>query len=187
MSATNARASGLATRYATALFELAREKGVVEEIGGDLDRLDAMLDESDDLSELIRSPVVSREEQENAILSLAEKAELRELTGNFLGVLAQKRRLHALPEVVSAYREMLATSRGEVTAEVTAAQKLTDEQQARLKEAVERYVGQGVTLQTRVDESLLGGLVVQVGSRMLDASLKTKLQQLEQTMMRGTR
>ncbi|MCB1884942.1 MAG: F0F1 ATP synthase subunit delta [Geminicoccaceae bacterium] len=182
MPATNAQASGLAQRYAKALFELAQEGKALDAVLADLDRLDAAIDESDDLATLIKNPVLSREEQEQGILAVAERMGVGELTRRFLGVLAQKRRLYALPDVAKSFRAMLAESRGEVTAEVVSAQPLTDEQQGALKGSIERYVGRNVSMQTRVDGGLLGGLVVQVGSRMLDASLKTKLQQLEQSM-----
>ena len=172
----------MAQRYATALFDLAGEDGARDEVAGDLDRLDAMIDESPDFAEVLRNPVLSRKEQEDAVLAVAEKAGVRDLTEKFLGVLAQHRRLAVLPEIGRAYRAMLATSRGEVTAEVTSAKPLDDDQRTKLKSAIERYVGQSVTLEADVDKALLGGLVVTVGSRMLDASLKTKLQQLEQSM-----
>ena len=182
MPATNAQASGLAQRYAKALFELAEEEKALDAVLADLDRLDAAIDESDDLAGLIKNPVLSREQQEQGILAVAGQMEVGDLTRRFLGVLAQKRRLYALPEVVKGFRAMLAERRGEVTAEVVSAQPLTDEQRDTLKGAIERYVGRTVSMHTSVDGGLLGGLVVQVGSRMLDASLKTKLQQLEQSM-----
>lgn len=183
---STATASGLATRYATALFDLAKQKNEVDQVNDDLQGLSDALDESPELKRLIESPVLARDEQENGILSVAEQAGVRELTGNFLGTLARNRRLYVLPGAIRAFQDLVAQSRGEVTAEVTSAQELTAEQERSVREAAKRFAGRDVNLRTNVDPSLLGGLVVKVGSRMLDVSLKSKLQQLEQSM-RGTR
>ena len=183
MAAVSGTTSELSGRYATALFDLARERDALERVEADLGALDAMLDESEDLRRVIRSPVLSREEQAGAIAALAERAGFDDLTRRFLGVLAEHRRLFALPAVARAFRAMLAEHRGEVGAEVTSAVPLTDDQLGALREAIGRYVGERtVKLETRVDPGLLGGLVVRVGSRMVDASLRTRLQQLETTM-----
>lgn len=167
-----------------ALFELARDQDALDVVAGDLGNFRTLLTESADLRRLIDSPVLSREEQGRAVTALAERAEFAPLTKQFLGLLAHKRRLFALPEIIDAYRAMLGEHRGEVSAEVTSAVPLTEEQLAAVKEQLGKAVGQSVTLATAVDPSLLGGLVVRVGSRMLDASLRTKLQRLE-TAMRG--
>ena len=185
MSANSAAASGLASRYAIALFELAEAAGSLDDIAADLQSLDAMIEESADLRRLIRSPVLSRDAQRDAVLAVARKAGLKDLTTKFLGVLANKRRLFALPEVSRAYRDMLAEHKGEMTAEVISATALDEGQLERVREAVGAFAGRAVSVETEVDPGLLGGLVVRVGSRMLDASLKTKLQHLEQSM-RGT-
>ena len=182
MSAKTAAASGLATRYATALFELAEEASELDAVAADLETVDAMVAESDDLRILIESPVLSRDVQRRAILAVAEKAGLCDLATKFLGVLANKRRLFALPGVSRAYRDMLAAHKGEVTAEVTTATELSEEQLEEVKAAAAKFAGQAVSVETEVDPSLLGGLVVRVGSRMMDASLKTKLLHLEQSM-----
>lgn len=184
MPASSANPSGLAGRYAVALFELARDQDALDAVAGDLGDLRAMLQESADLRRLIESPVLSREEQGRAVTALAERAGFAELTRQFLGLLAHKRRLFALPEVITAYLAMLGEHKGEVSAEVISAVALSDDQLAAVKEQLSKAVGQSVTLATAVDPDLLGGLVVRVGSRMLDASLRTKLQRLE-TAMKG--
>ena len=167
-----------------ALFELARDQDALDAVAGDLGDLRAMLQESADLRRLIESPVLSREEQGRAITALAERAGFAELTRQFLGLLAHKRRLFALPDVIAAYVAMLREHKGEVSAEVVSAVALNEEQLAAVREQLSKAVGRSVTLATAVDPNLLGGLVVRVGSRMIDASLRTKLQRLE-TAMRG--
>ncbi|MDF1586633.1 F0F1 ATP synthase subunit delta [Geminicoccaceae bacterium 1502E] len=182
MPAKSATASGLASRYATALFELAREQNKLDEVASDLDGVVRLLDESADMERLIKSPVLSREEQERAVVAIADRAGLRGLVRNFLGVLAQKRRLFALRTIVAAFRGMLAEHRGEATAEVVSATPLDERQMAAIKESVASFAGKAVSLTSSVDPSLLAGVVVRVGSRMIDASLKAKLQQLELSM-----
>jgi F-type H+-transporting ATPase subunit delta len=174
----------LAGRYAVALFELARDQDALDEVAGDLTGFRSLLQESADLRRLIESPVLSREDQGRAISALAERAGFAGLTQQFLGLLAQKRRLFALPAIIEAYLVMLGQHKGEVSAELVSAVALTDEQLAAVKEQLSKAVGQSVTLATAVDPHLLGGLVVRVGSRMIDASLRTKLQRLE-TVMKG--
>jgi F-type H+-transporting ATPase subunit delta len=174
----------LAGRYAVALFELARDQDALDEVAGDLTGFRSLLQESADLRRLIESPVLSREDQGRAISALAERAGFAGLTQQFLGLLAQKRRLFALPAIIEAYLAMLGQHKGEVSAELVSAVALTDDQLAAVKEQLSKAVGQSVTLATAVDPHLLGGLVVRVGSRMIDASLRTKLQRLE-TVMKG--
>jgi F-type H+-transporting ATPase subunit delta len=186
LSDTNAMASGLAGRYASALFDLAAERGALDKVESDLDALQEAVAASPELQRMLKSPVVSREEHERTMASLGDRLGLGEVTRNFLGLLAQKRRLGALPGIVSQLKAMLAARRGEETAEVVSAVPLGQAEIDRLKESVGRYAGRAVNLTTRVDPGLLGGLVVRVGSRMVDASLKTKLQQLELSM-RGVR
>ena len=179
MPASSVHASGLAGRYAVALFELAQERGELDVVAGDLHSLREMLGESADLRRLIRSPVLSREEQARALAALGERAGFAPLTQQFLGLLAHKRRLFALPEVIEAYNAMLAEHRGEVGAEVVSAVALSPEQLDSVRQQLAAAVGQAVKLSTAVDPSLLGGLIVRVGSRMIDASIRTKLHQLE--------
>ena len=186
MPASNAMASGLANRYATALFELASERNALEQVERDLDRLGRTVQDNAELARLLSSPVVSREEHAQVGDMLADRLELGELSRNLLGVLARQRRLGALPALVRAFQQMLAEHRGEETAEVVSAVPLSEDQLASVREGVAGYVGRPVNLTTAVDPALLGGIVVRVGSRMIDTSLKTKMQHLEQSM-RGVR
>ena len=174
--------SGLAERYAAALFELADERRALDAVAGDLRELRAMLGGSPDLTRMVRSPVLSRAQQSKAIAALAEDAKLSELTRDFLAVVARNRRLFAVPAMIEAYLEKLAERRGEVTAEITAAQALTQAQQDALGEQLRRAVGSRVAIDLRVDPSLLGGMVVKIGSRMVDGSLKGQLQRLRLSM-----
>jgi F-type H+-transporting ATPase subunit delta len=169
----------LAGRYAVALFELAREQTALDVVAGDLHDLREMLAASADLERLIRSPVLSRDEQARALAALGERAGFAPLTRQFLGLLAHKRRLFALPEVIAAYDAMLAEHRGEVGAEVVSAVPLAPEQLESVQRQLAGAVGKEVKLAAAVDPSLLGGLIVRVGSRMIDASIRTKLRQLE--------
>ncbi len=174
--------SGLAERYAAALFDLADERHALDAIAGDLRELRAMLHESGDLARLLRSPVLSREEQGKAIAALAGRAGLSALTRDFLGVVARNRRLFAVPAMIEAYLKKLAERRGEVTAEVTVAQPLNEARQAALTEQLRRTLGGRVSVDIRVDPALLGGMIVKVGSRMIDASLSSRLQRLRLAM-----
>jgi len=182
LPASSANASGLAGRYAVALFELAEDRDALDAVAEDLRNFQSLLDESADLRRLIRSPVLSREEQGRALTALAERAGLGELTRQFLGLLAHKRRLFVLPEIIAAYLAMLGEHKGEVSAELTSAVALSEEQVEAVRQRLTESLGQAVTLSTAVDRNLLGGLVVRVGSRMIDASLRTKLQRLEVAM-----
>ena len=174
--------SGLAERYAAALFELADERHALDAVAGDLRALRGMLQESGDLVRLIRSPVLSRDEQAKAVGAVAERAGLSPLTRDFLGVVAHNRRLFAAPAMIEAYLARLAERRGEVTAEVTVAQPLDEARQAALTEQLRRAVGSRVAVELKVDPALLGGMIVKVGSRMVDASLASRLQRLRLAM-----
>jgi F-type H+-transporting ATPase subunit delta len=182
VAATSAGVSGLAERYAAALFELADEGHALDAVANDLRQLRAMLAESPDLQRLVRSPVLSRLEQGRAVAALAERAGLSPLTRNFLGLAAANLRLFAVPAMIEAFLAQLAARRGEVTAEVAAAQALSPAQRGAVEEQLRRAVGAKVTVEIKVDPSLLGGLVVKVGSRMVDASLKSQLHRLEAAM-----
>jgi F-type H+-transporting ATPase subunit delta len=173
---------GLATRYAAALFELADSKKALDAVAGDLTALQKMIAESADLRRLMNSPVLSREEQTKAIGAVAKAASFDALTQKFVGLVAQNRRLFTLPAMIRAFLKLLADRRGELTAEVTAARALTSDQQAAVAEAIRKAVGSKVSIDLKVDPELLGGLVVRVGSRMIDSSLKTKLQKLQLAM-----
>jgi F-type H+-transporting ATPase subunit delta len=174
--------SGLAERYAGALFDLSEERRMLDPVAADLRALKAMIADSADLSRLVKSPVLSRAEQGRALLALAERAGLSPLVRDFLGVVARNRRLFAVPAMIEGYLARLAERRGEVTAEVTAAQPLSEAQLARLGEELRRAVGRRVSVAVKVDRTLLGGLVVKVGSRMIDGSLKSRLSRLQLAM-----
>lgn len=174
---------GLAARYALALYELADEGKVLDDVASDLSALRQLLTDSPDFTRLIRSPVLTRADQSRGILAVANKAGANPLTARFLGVLAANRRLFALPRMIDAYLAELARRRGEVAAQVTSAVPLSDEQVASVTEALRKVVvGQKVTVALTVDPSLIGGLIVRVGSRMIDSSLRTKLQRLQLAM-----
>jgi F-type H+-transporting ATPase subunit delta len=177
-----AQSTGLAGRYAVALFDLANADNALDGVADDLLTLSALLADSDDLRRLIKSPVVSRDEQERALIAIADKAGMNKLTRNFLGVIAQNRRMAALADVIRAYQGLLADHRGETTAEVISAKELTDTQMTALKDALKQAVGTDVAVDAKVDTDLLGGLIVKVGSQMVDSSLRTKLQQLRLAM-----
>ena len=176
MSSTDIGA--IAERYAAALFELAEQEKALDTVEADLKALKAMIAESRDLQVMLRSPVIGRAEQGAAVAALADKAEWHKLTKNFLGLLARNRRLFALPGVIDAFLARLAAKRGEVTAKITSATALSAAQKKSLTASLKKAMGQDVLLDIEVDPSLLGGMVAKVGSRMIDASLKTKLQQL---------
>lgn len=174
--------SGLAERYAAALFDLADERHALDAVAGDLRELRAMVGDSGDLLRLLRSPVLSRDEQGKAVAALSERAGLSDLTRDFLGVVAKNRRLFAVLAMIEAYLQKLAERRGEVTAEVRVAQPLDEARHAALLEQLRRAVGARVAVDVRVDPTLLGGMTVKVGSRMVDASLSSRLQRLRAAM-----
>jgi F-type H+-transporting ATPase subunit delta len=174
--------SGLAERYAAALFELADERRMLDEIAASLRQLRAMLAESTDLSRLVSSPLLSREEQGKAIVAVAERAGFSPLVRDFLAVVAKNRRLFAVPAMIAAYLEKLAERRGEVTAQVAAAQPLSSSQLDLLREQLRRSVGRRVSVEVRVDPGLIGGMVLKLGSRMIDGSISSKLQRLQLAM-----
>ncbi len=182
MASEGTGVSGLAERYAAALFDLADERHALDAVAGDLRELRAMLQQSGDLVRLLRSPVVSRDEQGKAIAALCARAGLSGLTRDFLGVVARNRRLFAVPAMIEAYLKKLAVRRGEVTAEVTVAQPLNEARQAALTEQLRRAIGARVAVDIRIDPGLLGGMIVKVGSRMVDASLNSRLQRLRLAM-----
>ena len=174
--------TGLAERYGAALFDLADERKELDAVAGDLQALRTMLRDSAEFRRLIRSPVLSREEQGKAITAISAQAKLSPLTQNFLGLLARNRRLFVLPEIATSFLSRLADRRGEVTAAVIAAQDLSPAQRAAVDEQLRKAVGRKVAVDLQVDASLLGGLIIKVGSRMIDASLKSKLHRLQLAM-----
>ncbi|HLF58359.1 MAG TPA: F0F1 ATP synthase subunit delta [Alphaproteobacteria bacterium] len=174
--------SEIAGRYATALFDLADDKKMLDEVASDLRGLKDMLSESEDLRRMVRSPVLTRADQGHAMTAVLEKAKAGALTRNFVALAASNRRLFALPQMIDSYLAMLAARRGEVTAEVTAANPLSEAQEKTLAETLKKLIGAKVAVNLRVDRDLLGGLVVKVGSRLFDSSLRTKLRKLELAM-----
>jgi F-type H+-transporting ATPase subunit delta len=174
--------SGVAGRYATALFELALEENALEHVANDLDRFNEALNAVEDLRRLVKSPVFTAEEQGRALAAILEKIEIEGLTKNFLLLVAKNRRLFAAPDMIRAFRTMLARHRGETSASVVAASKLTEAQVTALKQTLKAVLGKEVRLEERVDPALLGGLVVRVGSRMVDSSLRTRLNTLKVAM-----
>lgn len=174
--------SGVAGRYATALFELALEQQALDQVAVDLDRFNEALEAFDDLLRLVKSPVFSAEEQGRALAAILKELKIEGLTRNFLLLVAKNRRLFATPDMIRAFRAMLARHRGEMSATVTAAAKLTESQVTALRQALKAALGKEIILEERVDAGLLGGLVVKVGSRMVDTSLRTKLNSLKVAM-----
>jgi F-type H+-transporting ATPase subunit delta len=174
--------SGVAGRYANALFELALEQNALGAVEQDLATFAEALAEAPDLRRLVQSPVISAEEQARALDAVLKALKLGGLTGNFLKLTAKNRRLFAVPDMIRAFRMALARQRGQVNAEVTSAAKLEDGQLRALKQALTAALGKDVQLDHKVDASLLGGLIVKVGSRMVDSSLRTKLSSLKHAM-----
>ena len=179
MSDTGSVVSGVAERYANALFELARESGQLDVVASDIDRFDALMAESRDLTRLVRSPVFTPDAQVKAVTAVLDRAGIGGLAANFLKLAARNRRLFSAPNMFKAYRALLAAHRGETTADVTTAEPLSDSQTADLKAALAAVTGKDVRINATVDPSLIGGLVVKLGSRMVDTSLKTKLNALK--------
>ena len=182
MASETTGVSGLAERYAAALFDLADERRMLDEVATNLRELRAMLQASGDFSRLIRSPVLSRDQQAKAVGIVAERAGLSPLVRDFLAVVARNRRLFAVPAMIEAFLAKLAARRGEVTAEVFAAQPLSEAQLAALNEQLRRSIGSRVSVDVRVDPGLIGGLMIKIGSRMVDGSIKSKLQRLQLAM-----
>lgn len=176
--------AGLAGRYATAVFELAQEEKSVEAVAGDFAALKTLIAESADLARLVKAPVLSREEQRLGMDAVLRRMEAAPLTVRFVLTLAAKRRLFALTDIIRAFDALVARQRGEVNAEVSSARPLSDAEIAEIKSILKAKLGREARLETKVDPGLLGGLVVKVGSRMIDSSLRTKLEGLR-TAMRG--
>ena len=174
--------SSLAGRYASALYDLAKERDLVAAVEGDLATLAQAIRESDDLAALIRNPEVSRKASAGAVDGVAGLLGLSQLTKNFLGVLAENRRLAKLPEIARAFAAIAAAERGEITAQVVTAHPLADEQRRELAAKLKAREGRDVTIDASVDPAILGGLIVTIGSRRIDGSLRTRLNSLAQAM-----
>ena len=174
--------ASLAGRYASALFDLARDQRQIESVGKSLDALGQALLDSKDFKELVTSPLVSREEAGKAFAALAPQLGLDPVTTNFIGVLARNGRKGELQNVIRAFRRLAAEHRGEATAEVVTARPLNDDQIAALRQQLRARAGRDVTIDAAVDPTLLGGIVVKLGSQQIDASIRTKLNRLAQVM-----
>ena len=182
MAAEDPSVSGVSGRYATALFELARDEKSIDAVRADLEKFEAMLADSSDLKRLVRSPVFSAGEQSRALVAVLEKAGISGVAANFLKVLTANRRLFAVTDVIRSFRALVARFKGEATADVTVAEKLSDKNLDALKTALKSVTGKDVALNVNVDPSIIGGLVVKLGSRMVDSSLRTKLNSIKHAM-----
>jgi F-type H+-transporting ATPase subunit delta len=174
--------ASLAGRYASALFDLARDQRQIDSVGRNLDALSQTLVDSKDFAELVSSPLVSRDEAGKAFAAIARQIGLDPITANFLGVLARNGRKGEIRNVIRAFRRLAAEHRGEVTADVTTARPLNDDQVAALKAQLRTRAGRDVSIDASVDPSILGGIVVKLGSQQIDASIRTKLNRLASAM-----
>lgn len=172
----------MAGRYARALFELAESSNVLDDVCSDLAILGRLLSESPDLDRLVKSPVFSADEQSRALLAVIDKVGITGLARNFAGLVAQNRRLFALADMIRGFNRLVAHSRGEVSADVVSARALSSDQEAQLMQALKDAMGCDVQIKPQIDETLLGGLIVKVGSQMIDGSLRTKLNKLHIAM-----
>lgn len=174
--------SGIAERYASALFELSEEQGAVETVAADLDHFQRLLEASPDLDRLCRNPIFTAEEQTAAVAAVLARAGIAGLAGNFLKLVASKRRLFAARGMIAAFRALVAQKKGIVSAEVTLAVAPSQTTRAAILEAVRAVIAKDVALSEKIDPAIIGGLVVKIGSRMIDASLKTKLNAIKLSM-----
>jgi F-type H+-transporting ATPase subunit delta len=172
----------MAGRYATALFELALESKAVDQVQSDLKAFDALIASSPDLTRLVRSPVFSADEQAKALVAILDKGGVKGIAANFLRVIAANRRLFAVSEIIRGFNALVAKHKGEVTAEVTVADTLSDARMDEIRAALKQVTGKDVQIDVTVDPSIIGGLKVKVGSRMVDASLRTKLNSIKFAM-----
>ena len=181
----NPNVSGVAERYATALFELALESNAIDEVREDLAKFQALLVESPELNRLVRSPVFTADAQAKALAAVLDSAGIGGLAAQFLKLVASNRRLFAVRDMIKAYRALLASHKGEVTAEVTLADRPSDSQLAAIKDALAAVTKKDVKVDLKIDPGIIGGLIVKLGSRMVDNSLRTKLNAIKYAM-KGT-
>lgn len=182
MSEPASISAGIARRYASAIFEIADENKNLNGLESSVNDLAAALADSDDLQNLISSPLVSRDEQQAAISAVAQKMDLAPVMQKSLALMASKRRLFVVPQLIAVLREMLAEARGEVVADVTSAKALTKTQADKLAKTLTERMGKTVTINATVDKDIIGGLVVKVGSKMIDSSIRSKLNSLQNAM-----
>ena len=174
--------SGIAGRYALALYDLAQQEHAIDSIEGELQRFLDLLNESADLRELVRNPVFSAEDQTRAVGAVLDKAGISGLGANFIKLVASKRRLFAIRSMIDAYRAIVADKRGLLSAEVTVAEKLNDANRISVEDALKSVTGKTVTLIEKVDPAIIGGLIVKMGSKMVDSSVRTKLNSIKLAM-----
>ena len=182
MSGTASFSHGIAGRYATALFEIAKEAKKLPAVEKDLIALDEAISGSSDLQNLITSPIYTRDEQGAVMAEVAKKMKLGKELANTVGLMAAKRRLFAVPGMISSVKALIADEKGEVTAEVTSAKALTKAQETKLAASLKKSFEKDIVIHATVDESLIGGLIVKVGSKMIDTSIKSKLSNLQNAM-----
>ena len=182
MSESSSISTGIAARYGSAVFELAKDGNALDALERDIDTLESALNDSEDFRALIHSPIYSRDDQARAIAALADKMGLSDTVASSLKLMSSKRRLFVLPHLMAVLRGLIADEKGEVTAEVRAARALSDDQSTKLVETLKASVGKTVKMNVTVDESLIGGLIVRVGSKMIDTSVRSKLAALQNTM-----
>jgi len=178
----NPNVSGVAERYATALFELALESNAIDEVREDLAKFQALLVESPELNRLVRSPVFTADAQAKALAAVLDNTGIGGIAANFLRVVAGNRRLFAVRDIIKGFGALVARHKGEVSAQVTVAEPLSDAHLAEVKDALDRVTGKDVMVDVKVDPSIIGGLIVKLGSRMVDSSLRTKLHALKHAM-----
>jgi len=174
--------SGVAGRYASAVFDLAREADEIDAVNTNLDRFDALVAESADLERLVRSPVFTADEQLRAVSTVLDRAGIGGVAARFVKLVTTNRRLFLVREMVRAYRNLVAQHRGQATAEVTVAEEIKDDHVAALRNALKAVSGKEVDIKVKVDPAIIGGLVVKFGSRMVDSSLRTKLNSIKHAM-----
>jgi len=172
----------MAGRYATALFDLARETNAIDAVKADLERFDALVAQNPDLTRLVRSPVFSAAEKLQALSAVLDRVEIGGISANFLKLVTTNRRLFAVRDMVKAFRELVADYKGETTAEVTVAERLKDDHVAALRSTLKAVSGKDVDLDIKIDPAIIGGLVIKLGSRMVDTSLRTKLNAIRHAM-----
>ena len=182
MASESSGVSGVAERYATALYDLADESKSLDAVAEDLRRLKAMIQGSDDLARFLRSPLIGRQAQTKGILSVLEAAKVSDLVRRFVAVVGGHRRLFALSGMIDAFLRQLAKRRGEMVVHVSSAKPLTASQTAELDKALRGIVGQKINVEAKVDPELIGGLVVRVGSRMVDTLIRTQFQKLRRAL-----
>lgn len=178
MTSATAGYTGLAGRYASALFELASSAKSIDSVAAEMQSIDALIQESADFRRLIASPVISRQSQWQAVEAILKAAGTGDLTRRFIGVITENRRLFVLPDIIRSFLQRVAEERGQTPVEVISAKALTDAQHGAITRALQKAISKQIALTTHTDRDLLGGLVVKVGSRMVDSSLKSKLKRL---------